>query len=320
MHLLVEKCCSFKDLAQIPARTLSFDNFKPWLKIGSFKCTSWLKNVVVANWTWCQNAIGGIYFTKTRKAETLQPCVKGVFAWKSSKDSLQSCVTIANPDLLSSSEAGVNPAVRSWKKHSSEWAWCQKAIGEIYFTKKWRAEHLQPGLEFDNIKPRLKSGTFKSISWLNSLLIGGRWAKTSVLSSLEIEQRRLFRIRSKSSEHFSFVFAQNWAKTSVSSSLEIERSWLLHEESQLRSNSSEVQTRQSRSSACQRPANRESQTFEPTRSSTDRSSRPRPRVLRSIVAKTLVAWASGDAVDSDGGCTFFSMALTVIRPAKWRPL
>jgi hypothetical protein len=26
---------------------------------------------------------------------------------------------------------------------------------------------LQPGLEFDNIKPRLKSGIFKCICWLN---------------------------------------------------------------------------------------------------------------------------------------------------------
>ncbi len=33
-----------------------------------------------------------------------------------------------------------------------------KAIGDIYFTKKWRAETLQPGLEFDNFKPQLKSG------------------------------------------------------------------------------------------------------------------------------------------------------------------
>jgi hypothetical protein len=84
-----------------------------------------------------------------------------------------SCVTIANPDTLSSSETGVNLGIRSWKKHSSEWAWWQEAIGEIYFTKKWRAETLQPGLEFDNCKPRLKSGIFKCICLLNSSFFWG---------------------------------------------------------------------------------------------------------------------------------------------------
>ncbi len=67
-----------------------------------------------------------------------------------------SCVTISNPDSLSSSETGVNPGIRSRKMHLSDWAWCQKAIGGIYFTKKWRAETLEPGLEFNNLKPGLK--------------------------------------------------------------------------------------------------------------------------------------------------------------------
>jgi hypothetical protein len=31
-----------------------------------------------------------------------------------------SCVTISNPDLLSSNETGVNPGIRSWKKHLNE--------------------------------------------------------------------------------------------------------------------------------------------------------------------------------------------------------
>ncbi len=84
------------------------------------------------------------------------------------------CVTISNPDLPSSSETGVNPGIRSWKEHLSEWARCQEAIGGIYFTKKWRAETLQPGLEFDNFKPRLKISIFKCISWLNGLFLG-RW-------------------------------------------------------------------------------------------------------------------------------------------------
>jgi hypothetical protein len=44
-------------------------------------------------------------------------------------------------------------------------------LGGIYFTKKWRAETPQPGLEFENFKTRLKSSVFKCISWLNGLLI-----------------------------------------------------------------------------------------------------------------------------------------------------
>ncbi len=59
------------------------------------------------------------------------------------------------------------------KKHLSEWASCQKAIGGIYFTKKRRAETLQPGLEFDNFKSRLQSGIFRCISWLNSSFFRG---------------------------------------------------------------------------------------------------------------------------------------------------
>ncbi len=55
-----------------------------------------------------------------------------------------SCVTISNNALLSRSETGVNPGIRRWKKHLSEWARCQKAIGGVYFTKKRRAETLQP--------------------------------------------------------------------------------------------------------------------------------------------------------------------------------
>jgi hypothetical protein len=43
------------------------------------------------------------------------------------------------------------------RKHSSTWAWCEKAIGYIYFTKKWGAETLQPAdLEFGYFKPWLK--------------------------------------------------------------------------------------------------------------------------------------------------------------------
>jgi hypothetical protein len=40
------------------------------------------------------------------------------------------------------------------------------AIGGIGFIKKWRAETLKPGLEFDNFKPRCKTRILKLISWL----------------------------------------------------------------------------------------------------------------------------------------------------------
>jgi hypothetical protein len=82
-----------------------------------------------------------------------------------------SCVTGSNPDLVSSGETRVNPGIRSWnKKHLSDWVRCQKAIGGVYFTNMWRAETLQPGLEFNNFKPRLEGGIFKCISWLNGSL------------------------------------------------------------------------------------------------------------------------------------------------------
>ncbi len=65
----------------------------------------------------------------------------------------------------------------SWNKKLlkklCDWARCQKAIGGIYSTKKWRAETLQPRLEFDNFKPRLKNNIFKCISWPNGSFLKG---------------------------------------------------------------------------------------------------------------------------------------------------
>ncbi len=94
-----------------------------------------------------------------------------------------SCLTISNPNLLSSSETGVNPGLRSWKKHLSDWARCQKAVGGIYLTKKRRAETLQPGSEFDNFKPRLKSVSSNvSHGWtvrFPGVMIGVFWKRES---------------------------------------------------------------------------------------------------------------------------------------------
>ncbi len=77
------------------------------------------------------------------------------------------------PIRFSAVKQGLIREQEAEQKHLSEWARCQKAIGGIYFTKKWRAETLQPGLEFDSFKPRLKSSIFKCISWLNGSFFGG---------------------------------------------------------------------------------------------------------------------------------------------------
>jgi WD40 repeat protein len=61
-------------------------------------------------------------------------------------------------------------------KHSSDWARCQKAVGGICFTKKWKAETLQPGLDFDIFKPRLQSCILKCISWLTVSFFGVWWS------------------------------------------------------------------------------------------------------------------------------------------------
>ncbi len=51
--------------------------------------------------------------------------------------------------------------------------WMRSMSGGIHSTKKWRAETLQPGLEFDNFKHRFKIGYSECISWLNGLFFGG---------------------------------------------------------------------------------------------------------------------------------------------------
>jgi hypothetical protein len=72
------------------------------------------------------------------------------------------------------------------KKHLTDWARCDKAIGGICFTKKWRAVTLQPGLEFDNFKSRLKSCIFKCIFRLNGSFFGGWWSGFSERGSQDL--------------------------------------------------------------------------------------------------------------------------------------
>ncbi len=62
------------------------------------------------------------------------------------------------------------------RKHSSEWARCEEAVGTIYFVKKWNSETLKLRLEFDNFKPRLKSCIFEcSRGWTVLFLIYPRF-------------------------------------------------------------------------------------------------------------------------------------------------
>ncbi len=93
-----------------------------------------------------------------------------------------SCVTFSNPDVISLQLSnriwsGMSKNLKKKYRHSFERAGCQEAIGSIYYTKKWRAKILRPGLKIDNFKPRVKKciGIFKCISWLNSLFFG-RWS------------------------------------------------------------------------------------------------------------------------------------------------
>jgi hypothetical protein len=82
-----------------------------------------------------------------------------------------SILTISNPKFLSSCETEVNPGIRSWKYPLSDWVRCQKAIGGIYFTKKWRAETVQLGLEFDDFKPWPNSCIYKYSSCLDASIL-----------------------------------------------------------------------------------------------------------------------------------------------------
>ncbi len=90
-------------------------------------------------------------------------------------------VTISNCDSLSSRETSFIKTLFlslnffKAEKRYTDWAWCQKALGGIYLTDKWRTETLQPGLESDNIKPRLICGLFKCISWLNGSFFFFLW-------------------------------------------------------------------------------------------------------------------------------------------------
>ncbi len=95
--------------------------------------------------------------------------------WRGSFSGIRKLHDSLNSNSLSSSETGVHPRIWSWKKHLFHRTRCQKAIGGIHFTKKWRDETLQSCSKFDNFKPRLKSGIFKCISWAEKFVLRGWW-------------------------------------------------------------------------------------------------------------------------------------------------
>ncbi len=87
-----------------------------------------------------------------------------------------SCVAISNPDLLYSSETGVDPWMRSWKKRLSECVQCQKAIGGIYFTKRVKNWDSTAWFRIWHVQTQAWSGIFKCVSWLNGSFFGGWWS------------------------------------------------------------------------------------------------------------------------------------------------
>jgi hypothetical protein len=72
-------------------------------------------------------------------------------------------MTISNPDLLSSSETGVNPEKLKNSIYLNQLD-VRKGIGGIHITKKRRAETLRHVLVCDNFKSRLEGCIFKRIS------------------------------------------------------------------------------------------------------------------------------------------------------------
>ncbi len=88
---------------------------------------------------------------------------------------VSSCVCemrdVFKPWLFYRSETRVKPGIRSWKS-TSDWAQCKKAIGGMYFTKKWRSE-VPTWFKIWQSQTRIKSCIFKCISWLNGSFFWG---------------------------------------------------------------------------------------------------------------------------------------------------
>jgi hypothetical protein len=87
-----------------------------------------------------------------------------------------SCVTISNPDSLSSSETGVNPGIRSWKNTYLNELDVRKPLVQSISQKSEELRLYNLVWNLKNFKPLLKSGIFKCISWLNGSFFLGWWS------------------------------------------------------------------------------------------------------------------------------------------------
>jgi hypothetical protein len=67
----------------------------------------------------------------------------------------------------------VNPRIKSWKIHLTEWGGLQTAAGSIFFSQRREELGLYHLVHEENYKPLFESGIFKSISWLNGSIFWG---------------------------------------------------------------------------------------------------------------------------------------------------
>ncbi len=81
-------------------------------------------------------------------------------------------MTISDPDSLLSSETGLILEEEAENSaHLNELDIRKPLV--VYISRRSEEQRLQRGLEFDNLKPWLKSGISKCISWLNGSSFGG---------------------------------------------------------------------------------------------------------------------------------------------------
>ncbi len=124
-----------------------------------------------------------------------------IFVFQCPRGTWQSQTPICFPTV----KQGLNLEKETGIKTFTRWAQCQKPIGGIYFTKKWKAETFQPGSEFDNFKPRLKSSILKCFSCLNgSFLTGNDWG-------LLKEEVKTYLMEPRPTFSLSYFHGKDWA-------------------------------------------------------------------------------------------------------------
>ncbi len=89
-----------------------------------------------------------------------------------------SCVTILNPDLLFSSETGVDPVLRVWESIHDNQRDVREPLAVSISQRSQDLRLYNLVLDFDNVnplQPRLQSCTFKCVFWLHFLLFCEWW-------------------------------------------------------------------------------------------------------------------------------------------------